>query len=196
MTALPSPSHPSDRRHFFGLACAPVLSAAALGLLAGHSPRALAATQMPDSDVGILNVALALEHEAIGAYQLGAESGLLTKPVLDVALLFQSHHKAHRDALIGTVEKLGGTPVAAKSLKELGMALQAHTLQNQSDVLALARRLEGGAANAYLGVLPSLKDPKLGAIAARLAADETMHWTALTQAMGLALPSAALSFGA
>jgi len=196
MTSLPSSSLPSDRRHFFGLACAPVLSAAALGLLAGHSPRALAATQMPDSDVGILNVALALEHEAIGAYQLGAESGLLTKPVLDVALLFQSHHKAHRDALIGTVEKLGGTPVAAKSLKELGMALQAHTLQNQSDVLALARRLEGGAANAYLGVLPSLKDPKLGAIAARLAADETMHWTALTQAMGLALPSAALSFGA
>ncbi len=196
MTSLPSSSHPSDRRHFFGLACAPVLSAAALGLLAGHSPRALAATQMPDSDVGILNVALALEHEAIGAYQLGAESGLLTKPVLDVALLFQSHHKAHRDALIGTVEKLGGTPVAAKSLKELGMALQAHTLQNQGDVLALARRLEGGAANAYLGVLPSLKDPKLGAIAARLAADETMHWTALTQAMGLALPTAALSFGA
>ena len=40
------------------------------------------------------------------------------------------------------------------------------------------------------------KDAKLGAIAARLAADETMHWTALTQALGLALPSAALSFGA
>lgn len=195
MTSLP-PSSMANRRHFFGQVSAPVLSAAALGLLAGHSPRALAAMQSPGSDVGILNAALALEHEAIGAYQLGAESGLLTKPTLSVALLFQGHHKAHRDALIGTIEKLGGTPVAATSLKELGMALQANTLQNQNDVLALARRLEGGAANAYLSLLPSFKDAKLGAIAARLAADETMHWTALTQALGLALPSAALSFGA
>jgi len=196
MSTPPTTSQQNQRRQFFATAGAPVLSAAALSLLAGHSTRALAATPMADSDVGILNVALTLEHEAIGAYQLGAESGLLTKPVQSVALLFQSHHKAHRDALIGAIEKLGGTPVAAKSLKELGMALQAHTLQNQTDVLALARRLEGGAANAYLGVLPSFKDAKLGTVAARLAADETMHWTALTQAMGLALPTAALSFGA
>ena len=59
-------------------------------------------------DVNILNVALGLEHEAIGAYQLGAESGLLQKPVLDVAVLFQGQHKEHRDALVATVRKMGG----------------------------------------------------------------------------------------
>ncbi len=43
-------------------------------------------------DVAILNVALALEHEAIGTYQLGAESGLLQPAVLQTAVLFQSQH--------------------------------------------------------------------------------------------------------
>lgn len=33
-------------------------------------------------------------------------------------------------------------------------------------------------------------------MAARLAADETMHYTVLTQALGRALPAGALSFGA
>lgn len=33
-------------------------------------------------------------------------------------------------------------------------------------------------------------------VAARLAADETMHWTALSGALARSLPSGALSFGA
>ena len=34
---------------------------------------------------------------------LCAGSGLLQKPVLDVAVRFQADHKAHRDALIATL---------------------------------------------------------------------------------------------
>jgi hypothetical protein len=45
-------------------------------------------------------------------------------------------------------------------------------------------------------VIPSFNDVKLGQVAARLAADETMHWTVLSQALGRALPAGALSFGA
>ena len=172
------------------------LSAAALGLLAG-SRSALAHTSgAMASDVGILNVALGLEHEAINAYQLGAGSGLLQKPVLDIAVLFQSHHKAHRDALIATIQKMGGTPVAEKTMDDYAKALNAGSLKTQADVLTLAAKLELGATNAYLGVLPSFKDNKLGQVAARLAADETMHWTVLSQAIGRMLPTSALSFGA
>lgn len=189
-----------SRRNFLGRATSVTLSATAVGLLSGASVPSRAAHHMdahaPGKDVAILNVALGLEHEAIAAYQLGAESGLLQKPVLDVAVLFQSHHKAHRDALIATIEKLGGQPVGAKPAAEVAQALNAASLKTQADVLALARRLEGGAANAYLGVIPSFKDAQLAKVAARLAADETMHWTALSSALGLALPSAALSFGA
>jgi hypothetical protein len=172
-----------------------LLSASAVALLAGAEKVALAQTGAA-GDIGILNTALALEHEAISAYQLGAQSGLLQKPVLDVAILFQSHHKQHRDALVATIRKLGGTPVAAKSDAEVAKALNAASLKTQTDVLKLAQRLEKGAANAYVGVIPSFSDRTLAQISARLGEDETMHWTALTGALQEPLPAKALSFGA
>jgi rubrerythrin len=70
------------------------------------------------------------------------------------------------------------------------------SLKSQTDVLKLATRLERGAANAYLGVIPSFGDKALAQVAARLAADEAMHWTALSGALAEALPAQALSFGA
>ena len=184
------------RRSFLSSSGKATLSVAAIALLAGRADLASAATGDAAKDVDILNVALGLEHEAINAYQLGATSGLLQKPVLDVAVLFQSHHKSHRDALIATIEKMGGKPVAEKSLNDYAKALNAASLTNQADVLNLAARLEMGATNAYLGVIPAFKDHNLAQIAGRLAADETMHWTALTSALGRPLPTKALSFGA
>jgi rubrerythrin len=184
------------RRLFLSRSGQLTLSAAAIGLLAGTRTANAQSSMSMEADIGILNVALGLEHEAINAYQLGAGSGLLQKPVLDVAVGFQSHHKAHRDALIATIQKMGGKPVTEKSLDEYAKALNAASLKNQADVLTLAAKLELGATNAYLGVIPSFKDNKLGQVAARLAADETMHWTVLSQALGKMLPSGALSFGA
>jgi len=184
------------RRLFLSRSGQLTLSAAAIGLMAGTSSAHAQSSMAMEADAGILNVALGLEHEAINAYQLGAGSGLLGKPVLDVAVAFQSHHKAHRDALIAAIQKMGGKPVAEKSLDEYAKALNAASLKSQADVLMLAAKLELGATNAYLGVIPSFKDNKLGQVAARLAADETMHWTALSQALGKMLPAGALSFGA
>ena len=172
------------------------LSASAMLLLAGKDALAQGMKADTAKDVGILNVALGLEHEAINAYQLGAGSGLLQKPVLDVAVQFQGHHKTHRDALVATIRKLGGTPVAEKSLDEYAKALNAAALKNQGDVLDLAARLELGATNAYLSVIPAMADRELAKVAARLAADETMHFTVLTSALGRPLPPWALSFGA
>jgi rubrerythrin len=185
----------SNRRRFLSRTGTGVLSVAAVALLAG-TPQWARAQSASMTDVNILNVALGLEHEAIGAYELGAKSGLLSKGVLDVAVLFQSHHKGHRDALIATIRQMGGTPVMEKSLDDYAKALNAATLKNQGDVLMLAAKLELGATNAYLGVIPSFKEAKLAQVAARLAADESMHWTALTSALGRALPGAPLTFGA
>ncbi|NKB49403.1 MAG: DUF4439 domain-containing protein [Alphaproteobacteria bacterium] len=188
-----------SRRRFLGSAGKVTLSATAIALIAGSD--SLAASHSggrksdPAQDTAILNVALGLEHEAINAYRLGAESGLLQKPVLDVAVLFQGHHKAHRDALADTVKKLGGTAVAAKKLADYASDLKANTLKNQTDVLKLAARLERGAANAYIGVIPAFGDADLAQIAGRLAADETMHWTVLANALGQPVPKAALTFG-
>ena len=187
------------RRGLLRVSGVTVLSASAVALMAGCEKMAVAQSSNGAStanDVGILNTALALENEAISAYQLGAQSGLLQKPVLEVAVLFQTHHKEHRDALIATIRKLGGTPVAAKSDAEVAQALNASMLKTQADVLRLAQRLEKGAANAYIGVIPSFGDRALAQVSARLAADEAMHWTVLTQALKDPLPAKALSFGA
>lgn len=184
----------SSRRSFMGRTG--TLSAVAVAMLAGNSALAQGMGGDASKDVSILNVALGLEHEAINAYQLGAGSGLLQKPVLDIAVQFQSHHKAHRDALIATIQKLGGMPVMEKKLDDYAKALKADTLRNQADVLDLAARLELGAINAYLGVIPAFGSKDLAKVAARLAADETMHFTILTNALGRPLPAGALSFGA
>src|SRR5215475_13229254 len=190
---------PSRRQFLRGVGQA-TLSATAVALIVGRETMAAGRGKhmaaKPVQDVAILNVALGLEHEAIGAYQIGAESGLLEKPVLEVAVLFQRQHKGHRDVLAKAVHKLGGVPVESKSLQEYMAALKVASLKNQRDVLTLAARLERGAANAYLGVIPSFADPALAQVAGRLAADETMHWTVLAQALSQPLPTNALSFGA
>ena len=63
-------------------------------------------------------------------------------------------------------------------------------------VLMLTARLELEAVEGYLSVIPKFGDVAYSHVAGRIAADETMHWTVLAQALGLALPEAALSFGA
>ena len=75
-------------------------------------------------------------------------------------------------------------------------ALKADTRKSQTDVLDLAVRLELGATNAYLGVIPSFKDAQLAKIAGRLAADEAMHYAVLLGALGRPLPNSSLPFGA
>ena len=185
-----------SRRAFLAGTTGLALSAGAVLLLAGKDSFAQAMGGPMAADIGILNVALGLEFEAINAYQLGAQSGLLQKPVLDVAVKFQSDHKGHRDALFATIQKMGGKPVEEKKLDDYAKALKADTLKTQADVLALAASLELGATNAYLGVIPAFKDTQLAKVAGRLAADEAMHWTVLNNALGRALPADALPFGA
>lgn len=194
----PSLTEVSSRRRILAAGGFGVLSATAVALLGGNE--ALAQQQRRQTagpnDVAILNVALGLEHEAINAYQIGAESNLLQPAVLQVAVAFQGHHKAHRDALVGTIRRMNGNPVGEKTRQEYVQSLNAAAIRSQTDILKLAQRLERGAANAYLGVIPSFTNRDLAKVAGRLAADETMHYTALTQALNEALPGQALSFGA
>lgn len=184
----------NTRRTFLRGSTAAMLSTGAVLLLAGQEAGAAGKGDVA-GDVGILNVALGLEHQGINAYTLGAQSGLLQKPVLDIALQFQADHKAHRDLLIGAIQKMGGKPVEEKTLEVYAKALGANTLKSQEDVLKLALSLELGASNAYLGVIPAFKDRGLSSVAGRLAADEVAHWAVLNHALGLALPKP-MYFGA
>jgi rubrerythrin len=185
----------NTRRGFLRGSSVAMLSGGAVLLLAGQEANAAGSKGDAANDVGILNVALGLEHQGINAYTLGAKSGLLQKPVLDIALRFQNDHKIHRDLLIGAIVKLGGKAVEEKSLDVYAKALNAAELKSQEDILKLALSLELGATNAYLSVIPAFKDNAFAKIAARLAADEVAHWAILNNALGLPLPKAML-FGA
>lgn len=189
------PASNNTRRAFLRGTTIAALSTGAVLLLAGQEAGAAGSKADIASDVGILNVALGLEHEGINAYTLGAKSGLLQKPVLDIALKFQDDHKVHRDLLISTIHKMGGTAVEEKTLDAYAKALNAGQLKSQEDVLKLALGLELGATNAYLGVIPAFKDHAFAKVAARLAADEVAHWAVLNNTLGLPLPKA-MGFGA
>ena len=176
---------------------ATALTTAGMLALLNISARAAGVTAngIPAQDARLLNAALSLEDEGIAAYQIGAESKLLTPDVLKVAVMFQGHHKQHRDDLVAAIKRLGGTPVEAKPLPDYAKALNTASLKDQAGVLRLALKLERGATNAYLGLIPSLNQSDLYVLAARTAADESFHAAILGQVLGEAIPKKAPMFG-
>jgi len=180
-------SHEDQTREGSGLSRrtllrAGTLSAASIGLLAGAPAlffprRAQAAAEQ---DVRILNTAASSEYEAIAAYQVGAESGLLKKPALDLALQFQGQHREHADLLAATVKKLGGLPAEPKGSYQFPV----EKLKTQEDVLRFAAGLEKGAVSAYLGAIPILGSGDLAKAAASILGDEAMHWAVLLYVLG------------
>jgi len=193
MSFFQMPHPAAARRIFLGRSAGLVLSGTAVALLAGKEGLAAQQSGAGDGasqDVQILNTALGAELEAIAAYQFGAESKLLQKPVLDLAVTFQGHHKEHADLLAKTVEKLGGKPVLAKS----NYNFPVDQLKSQADVLRFASKLEQGAVSAYLGAVPLFGNRDLSKAAASILGDEAMHWAVLRNALGEApVPSAFVS---
>lgn len=176
--------HPSfrlltGRRSFLKRSGGAVLSASAIALLAGREASATGSAAA--SDASILNTMLGSEHEAVAAYQVGADSGLLQKPVLDIAVQFQGQHKAHADFLAKTIKMLGGKPVEPKQTAAYKFPVE--TLKTQTDVLRFAADLEHGAATAYLATVPRFADRDLAKDIASILGDEAMHWAILRQAL-------------
>ena len=172
------------------------LSVAAVAMIVGGCSNAATSkgSGNAEQDISLLNAAIALEHEGIAAYQIAATSGLLRPAVVEIGVTFQGHHKGHRDELEKAVRQLGGEPVVAKSDSEYAEALDVASLKNQEDVLRLALGLERGAANAYLGLIPSL-GVNFHQVAAQMAGDEAFHAAILGNALGEPIPKAALIFG-
>lgn len=186
MADLFTPSFTLARRSLFSTSGKMILSATAVALMSGNDALAASLNGTADAsltqDIDILNTALGAEQEAIAAYQVGAESGLLKKPALDLAVTFQGHHKAHAELLAGTVKKLGGTPLAEKKIADYHFPTD--KLKSGKDVLQFAAGLEKGAVSAYLGAIPLFTNRDLAKAAGSILGDEAMHWAVLRQALG------------
>lgn len=177
------------------------MAAAGLGMVSMGAPLIAAerklkkASGSESSDVGVMQGALALEHEGIAAYRIAGGSGLLSKGVLDVALVFLGHHEGHRDSLAKLIASAGGKPVEPKTdaeyIKDLNIAL----LKSEGDVVKFAAGLELGATNAYVGQIAAIKDSQLSHLFAQLATDEAVHWAILNNAAGGTIGKAAYLFG-
>ena len=146
-------------------------------------------------DIGVIQTALALEHEGIAAYRIAGKSGLLSPKTLKLALVFLGHHQMHRDSLAKLVTDAGGKPVEPRTDAQYIADLQLGSLKTESDVVVLATRLERGAAAAYIGQIAPLAEPRIAQLFAAISADEAVHWTALNNAAGTPVPTAAYLFG-
>jgi hypothetical protein len=183
-----------ERRGFLRNA---VFMAVSLSVIGAASPVA-AATQIgsdSESDVNVMQGALAIEHEGIAAYRIAGGSGLLTPGTLKIATIFMGHHQQHRDSLEALIQKAGGSPVAPKSDSQYAQELNLSALKSEGDVIALATKLEQGATNAYAGQVAALQSRQLAHLFTQLCADEAVHWATLNNAMGVPIPAKAYLFG-
>lgn len=188
----PSDSH-TDRRTLIRTAAA--LSGGALvALPAASLAKRGGASAMAAADVTLMQGALALEHEGIAAYKLAAGSGLLSQGTIAVATVFLGHHEGHRDELAKLIAMVGGKPVEPKSNEEYGKELNLAALKSEADVIRFAAGLEQGAANAYVGQVAALHDPKIAHLFAQLGSDEAVHWALLNSAVGGSVPKPAFLF--
>ena len=183
----------AGRRAFLRHAGSLTIGAGAAGLFPGRA--ATAAPLEFRSDEGVIQTALALEHEGIAAYRLAGKSGLLSKGTFEVATIFMGHHQAHRDSLAKLVIQAGSKPVEPKSDARYFTDLKLASLRSEKDVVSLATALEHGAASAYIGQINAIRDPKLAKLFALISADEALHWTALNAAGGGQIPKSPYVFG-
>jgi rubrerythrin len=176
-TDEPRPARPPGSRRAL-LAAA---GAALVGGCEGVVPHAdTPALGEKGDDVALLNTALAVEYEAIAVYELLLTSDRVHQPGRDLARRFREDHTNHAAALVGSILKRGGTPVAGKP----SYGFRPDALRTEEDALRLAETAEKSAASLYLGAVPAHFDRQLAKQAASILAVETMHWAALRQALG------------
>jgi len=172
----PSIEQESTRRQWLHLAGS-AGAGAILFLLTGN--RQLVRAESLQGDLGILTAALYLEHEAVAAYQAGAESKLLSPGVLKVAVAFQDDHKYHRDGISGVLKSLGVEPQGPEKKYEFGR------LRSERDILRLAQDRENGAVLAYGTLASNILTKAVLNFGANVLVDEVRHRTVLNAVLGM-----------
>lgn len=184
--APPDPPGGGSRRSFLraaGLTGAAGAAALFLAACGDDEPAATSAktTATPtkagaEGDLAILNYALTLEYLEAAFYDAAADADLFKGNELDLVKRFGDTEQAHVDALTATIEKLGGTPVAAPKTK--------FPLDSRSEVLKLAATVENLGAAAYLGKAPEIENEEVLAAALSIHSVEARHAAALNVLLG------------
>lgn len=128
-----------------------------------------------DSDVEILNFALALELFEATAYRAINDAGILSGRAATYFRAFGANEQAHVNAITATIRQLGGTPVQPPAA---GYNLAAIP-RDPAGVVAFFQQFESVGASAYLGAGPFIRDPNILEAALSIHAVEAEHAAAL-----------------
>lgn len=174
----------SDRRTFLrwaglvGVGAGLVLG----GTVVGTAAFAQSPTPGADSgsgDVGILNYALTLEYLEAEFYTQGIKAGLLSGRELDLVAPIEAHEQEHVKAVMATVTKLGGTPVAKPTIN-----FPVGTFASRDKFLMTASMLEELGVSAYQGQVPLIQSGDVLGAGASIAGVESRHAAILAQLIG------------
>ena len=170
-----------NRRDFakgaLALGGAGLLSAVALG--ASHNGGLVFAQDAPfKNDIDVLNYALTLEYFEAELYKVLSAGGKLQGKDLQYIQLFGQQEQAHVDAVLATVQKLGGTPVTKGNYNF-------PTLNTREDVLNLLNVVEQTGVGAYLGAAGYIQNKDILAAAASIMQVEARHTALIRYLLGL-----------
>lgn len=178
----------SDRRTF--LRWAGLVGVGAGFVLGGAATPAFAQTPTPSpapgadsasgtGDLGILNYALTLEYLEAEFYAQGIMAGVLSGRELELVTPIEAHEKAHVEAIMATVTKLGGTPVAKPTIM-----FPDGTFASREMFLMTASTFEELGVSAYHGQVPLIASGDVLGAAASIAGVESRHAAVLASLIG------------
>ena len=165
------------RRDFVKGRTAMVPSGVALGALNNK----FAWTQAADfkDDIEVLNYALTLEFLEAEFYRQGNSKGLLSGKEQQYLENVQVDEESHVATITATIEKLGGSPVAAPGV-DFGDAFG-----SRESYLTTAHVFENTGVGAYLGAAGFIKDKAILAAAAGIFGVEARHAAIVGNLLGL-----------
>lgn len=168
-----------DRRSFVKGSAAAIPSALALQMLAG--PRWAWAQTGADfkDDLEVLNYALTLEYLESAFYQQGNARRLLSGKEAEYLVRVQKDEEAHVSALTGTINKLGGTPVAAPAVDFKD------SFSSRTNYLMTSHTFENLGVSAYLGAAGFIKNKDILQAAAGIFGVECRHAAVVGNLLGL-----------
>jgi Ferritin-like domain len=126
-----------------------------------------------DSDIDILNYALTLEYLEAAAYKAINDAGVLSGRAATYFKAFGQHEQDHVNALLATIPKLGGTPVAMPTFNFSSVPT------NAAEIVKFFQQVEEVGVSAYLGAAGSIKNFDVLEAALSIHAVEAEHASAL-----------------
>lgn len=166
-------STPFSRRGLFKGPVAAGAGALILATLGGSFAATDVVAGPLDSDLEILNYALTLEHLEAAAYKAINSAGVLTGRAATYFQSFGAHESDHVNAIIATIQKLGGTPVQPQTYNFSSVP------KDQAGIVMFFQTVESVGASAYLGAGPSIKSADILEAALSIHAVEAEHASAL-----------------